>query len=189
MKELTATYLGNPFWLWILVALVEVAAVGSAALLRHRIHARLHREGESVSGGVRAIFLLLARNTSVLLLAGVSLWSAALLLSLPEKGEKIVRVVAIWSLAGQALLWIHGGGYVMGSAAQDDALCRLVAERLGVIVAAVDYRLAPEHPFPVPLDDCHDALVWLAARVYRVGMLMYGKRATIPEVWKWIRQA
>jgi ABC-2 type transport system permease protein len=33
------------------------------------------------------------------------------------------------------------------------------------------------------------ALVWLASRVYRVGMLMYGKRATIPEVWKWIRQA
>jgi ABC-2 type transport system permease protein len=33
------------------------------------------------------------------------------------------------------------------------------------------------------------ALVWVAARVYRVGMLMYGKRATIPEVWKWIRQA
>ena len=32
-------------------------------------------------------------------------------------------------------------------------------------------------------------LVWLAARVYRVGMLMYGKRATIPEVWKWIRQS
>ena len=32
-------------------------------------------------------------------------------------------------------------------------------------------------------------LIWLAARVYRVGMLMYGKRATIPEVWKWIRQA
>ena len=63
-----------------------------------------------------------------------------------------------------ALLWIHGGGYVMGSAAQDDALCRLVAERLGVLVAAVDYRLAPGHPFPVPLDDCHDALVWLAAR-------------------------
>jgi ABC-2 type transport system permease protein len=32
------------------------------------------------------------------------------------------------------------------------------------------------------------ALVWLAARIYRVGMLMYGKRATIPEVWRWIRQ-
>jgi len=33
------------------------------------------------------------------------------------------------------------------------------------------------------------AMVWLAGRVYRIGMLMYGKRATIPEVWKWIRQA
>lgn len=63
-----------------------------------------------------------------------------------------------------ALLWIHGGGYVMGNASQDDALCRAVAERIGACVAAVDYRLAPEHPFPVPLHDCHDALVWLAAR-------------------------
>jgi len=33
------------------------------------------------------------------------------------------------------------------------------------------------------------ALLWLAARVYRVGMLMYGKKATIPEVWRWVRQA
>ena len=57
-----------------------------------------------------------------------------------------------------ALLWIHGGGYVMGTAAQDDAVCRRFADELGIIVAAVDYRLAPEHRFPVPLHDCHDAL-------------------------------
>jgi acetyl esterase/lipase len=63
-----------------------------------------------------------------------------------------------------ALLWIHGGGYVIGSAAQDDAICRHFAEELGIVVAAVDYRLAPEFPFPVPLHDCHDALVWLAQR-------------------------
>lgn len=63
-----------------------------------------------------------------------------------------------------ALLWIHGGGYVIGRAVQDDAFCRVVAERLGVLVAAVDYRLAPEHPFPLPLEDCHDALVRLARR-------------------------
>jgi acetyl esterase/lipase len=63
-----------------------------------------------------------------------------------------------------ALLWVHGGGYVIGRAAQDDALGRVVAERLGVLVAAVDYRRAPEHRFPVPLDDCCDALTWLAAR-------------------------
>lgn len=63
-----------------------------------------------------------------------------------------------------ALLWIHGGGYVLGSAAQDDALCRHLVEQLDVVVAAVDYRLAPDHPFPTPLHDCHDALVWLAGR-------------------------
>ncbi len=50
----------------------------------------------------------------------------------------------------------------MGTAAQDDALCRRFSQELGIIVAAVDYRLAPEHPFPVPLHDCHDALLWLA---------------------------
>ena len=61
-----------------------------------------------------------------------------------------------------ALLWIHGGGFVLGTAAQEDAFCRMVADRLDVIVAAVDYRLAPEFPHPTPVHDCHDALVWLA---------------------------
>src|SRR3569833_1081913 len=46
-------------------------------------------------------------------------------------------------IAGGALLWIHGGGYVIGSAAQDDRLCRRFAQSLGVPVVAVDYRLAP----------------------------------------------
>jgi acetyl esterase/lipase len=64
---------------------------------------------------------------------------------------------------GPALLWIHGGGYVIGSAQQDDDLCRRFARELGVTVAAVDYRLAPEHPYPAPLEDCYAALTWLAA--------------------------
>jgi acetyl esterase/lipase len=63
---------------------------------------------------------------------------------------------------GPALLWIHGGGYVIGSAAQDDVLCRLFARELGATVASVDYRLAPEHPYPAPLEDCYSALTWLA---------------------------
>lgn len=54
---------------------------------------------------------------------------------------------------GPALLWIHGGGYIIGSAAQDDDLCRRFVRELGVTVAAVDYRLAPEHPYPAAVDD------------------------------------
>ncbi|KQS73192.1 alpha/beta hydrolase [Modestobacter sp. Leaf380] len=63
-----------------------------------------------------------------------------------------------------ALLWVHGGGLVLGSAAMDDAFCRRVSEELGVLVAAVEYRLAPEHPYPVPLEDCWTALTWLVGR-------------------------
>jgi acetyl esterase/lipase len=63
-----------------------------------------------------------------------------------------------------AVLWMHGGGFIGGSAGQDDALCRRMADELGARVASVDYRLAPEHCFPAPLEDCHDALLWLASR-------------------------
>lgn len=62
-----------------------------------------------------------------------------------------------------ALLWIHGGGYVMGAAQQDDDLCRRFRAQLGITVASVEYRLAPEHPYPAALDDCYSALRWLAA--------------------------
>lgn len=64
--------------------------------------------------------------------------------------------------ARPALLWIHGGGMVLGSAAQDSGFARRVSERLGIVVASVEYRLAPAHPFPTPLEDCFTALQWLA---------------------------
>ncbi len=66
--------------------------------------------------------------------------------------------------AAPALLWIHGGGLVSGLARADDAFCAEVRDRLGAVVASVEYRRAPEHPFPVPLEDCHAALRWLAAQ-------------------------
>lgn len=62
-----------------------------------------------------------------------------------------------------ALLWIHGGGYIMGAAQQDDKLCRRFSSQLGITVASVEYRLAPEHPYPAALEDCYSALRWLAA--------------------------
>ena len=76
-------------------------------------------------------------------------------------GVRLHRPVGV-SQPGSALLWIHGGGYVLGSARQDDALCRRFTRELGITVASVDYRLAPEHPYPVPLEDCYSALTWLA---------------------------
>jgi acetyl esterase/lipase len=77
-------------------------------------------------------------------------------------GVRLHRPAGV-SQPGPALLWIHGGGYVIGTAQQDDALCARFAHKLGITVAAVDYRLAPEHPYPVPLEDCYAALTWLAA--------------------------
>jgi acetyl esterase/lipase len=70
--------------------------------------------------------------------------------------------------AGACLLWIHGGGMFLGSAHTEDAFCARLAERLGVPVVAVDYRLAPEHPHPAPLQDCYAALAWCAERSGRV---------------------
>lgn len=73
-------------------------------------------------------------------------------------------------VSSPALLWIHGGGYVMGSAGADDWLCTRYAAEANLLVLAVDYRLAPEHPFPAPLDDCHTALVWLHEHAAELGI-------------------
>jgi acetyl esterase/lipase len=62
---------------------------------------------------------------------------------------------------GPAMLWIHGGGTAMGAAAQEDGFCRKLMNFTDVSIAAVDHRLAPEHPYPIPLEDCYAALLWL----------------------------
>ena len=61
-----------------------------------------------------------------------------------------------------AMLWIHGGGTIMGHAAQDDKFLRKLSHLTGVAAAAVEHRLAPEHPYPIPVEDCYAALRWLA---------------------------
>jgi acetyl esterase/lipase len=60
-----------------------------------------------------------------------------------------------------ALLWIHGGGYCFGSLMGDDYTVKRMAEAIGCVVISVDYRLAPEFPFPTPLNDCYAALTWV----------------------------
>jgi acetyl esterase/lipase len=60
-----------------------------------------------------------------------------------------------------ALLWIHGGGYVLGSADQDDLQVKSIVSAVGCAAVSVDYRLAPETPHPGPVEDCYAALKWL----------------------------
>jgi len=60
-----------------------------------------------------------------------------------------------------ALLWIHGGGFIMGTPEQDEAQLVALCRDLGIIVVAVAYRLGPKHCYPAPMDDCYAALKWL----------------------------
>jgi acetyl esterase/lipase len=73
-----------------------------------------------------------------------------------------VRIVAPErGTARGVYLDIHGGGFYMGLAARGDAPNQRLARALGVVVVSVDYRLAPEHPWPAAPDDCETAALWL----------------------------
>jgi acetyl esterase len=61
------------------------------------------------------------------------------------------------------LIYIHGGGWVIGSLDSHDGVCRRLAQAGSFMVASVDYRLAPEHKFPAGLEDCIAAVRWIAA--------------------------
>jgi acetyl esterase/lipase len=69
-----------------------------------------------------------------------------------------------------AILYIHGGGFVLGKPEMADDCLADLAEELGAIIVAVDYRLAPEHPFPAPLEGCYSALAWLFANYHDLGL-------------------
>jgi acetyl esterase len=76
--------------------------------------------------------------------------------------------------SGPLILFFHGGGFVFGDLASHDAFCRTLADRCDLPVLAVDYRLAPEHPFPAFAQDAEAAARWVAAAPAQLGRAVTG---------------
>lgn len=81
---------------------------------------------------------------------------------------RIYRSPSIREKVTPVIVWFHGGGWVLGSIETHDALCRRFAKETGFAVASVDYRLSPEHQFPVPLNDCFSATTYIAENAKRL---------------------
>ena len=108
----------------------------------------------------------------------------AVLVDLPRRPVHAVRELAVPSPSGPVrvrvyrpdaaqrrpiLVFLHGGGFVLGSLDTHDSMCRLFAVEARCVVASVDYRLAPEHPFPAGLDDALAAFCWLREHAEALG--------------------
>ncbi len=86
--------------------------------------------------------------------------------------EGPVPVRVYWPVEGQSLpilVWYHGGGWVIGDLDGNDPTARRLAAGAGCIVVSVDYRLAPEHPYPAAADDAYAAFVWCVQNAARIG--------------------
>ena len=86
--------------------------------------------------------------------------------TIPARGERPELLLRLYlpealEQPAAALLYIHGGGFVVGNVWHFDMQCKQMALGAGVIVASVEYRRAPEHPYPAPIDDSYAALGWL----------------------------
>ena len=80
-----------------------------------------------------------------------------------KAGNKIpLRVIAPEGTPKGVYLHLHGGGWVLGAFDQQDPMLERIADRTGLVCVSVEYRLAPEHPWPAGGDDCESAAVWLA---------------------------
>ncbi|HVX22132.1 MAG TPA: alpha/beta hydrolase [Acidimicrobiales bacterium] len=91
----------------------------------------------------------------------------------PAGGPDVVlRVHRPVDLDGPApcLYWVHGGGYVIGSYRTEDLRLERLCLDLGCVAVAVDYRLAPETPYPGPMEDCYAGLAWVAAQAPALGV-------------------
>jgi acetyl esterase len=93
--------------------------------------------------------------------------------TLPDGTVLPLRVYRPRGTAGDVLpvvVHFHGGGWIGGDTHQSDWWCSSLSARAGVVVVSVAYRLAPEHPFPVPVEDCYAATAWVAASASDLGV-------------------
>ena len=88
------------------------------------------------------------------------------------KSTMVDKIPADWIMPSnpikdRVILYLHGGGWVIGSPLTHRGLNSTIAEATGIKILTIDYRLAPEHPFPAPLDDCVNAYKWLLASGFK----------------------
>ncbi|MCP3733531.1 alpha/beta hydrolase [Sphingomonas sp. RP10(2022)] len=92
----------------------------------------------------------------------------------PRAGAPAVRVYVLGETTRggtrPAILHVHGGGYIAGSAASETGRLRTLAQALDAVIVTVEYRLSPETPFPGPLEDCYTALQWLFRNAADLGV-------------------
>lgn len=92
----------------------------------------------------------------------------------PEEGATPVRVLIVSAKnadpACMGILHLHGGGYIFGSPEQSLTLTRATAARQNCVIVSVDYRLAPESPYPAALNDSFAALVWMTENAEKLGV-------------------
>jgi len=86
----------------------------------------------------------------------------------PDITVRIYRPVdATGTLPG--IYYIHGGGMILGDLDGEDAVAASICEHVDAVVVSVEYRLAPEHPYPAPVEDCYAGLVWMAGHAAELG--------------------
>jgi acetyl esterase/lipase len=88
----------------------------------------------------------------------------------PDVPVRIYRPVSPAAAPRACVFEIHGGGFMMGNIEMMDPWCQKVAAEIDAVVVSVEYRLAPEHPFPAGVEDCYAALAWTAANARQLGI-------------------
>jgi acetyl esterase/lipase len=87
----------------------------------------------------------------------------------PDISVRIYRPTgATGTLPG--IFYIHGGGMILGTVAGEDPSATRLCEQVGAVVVSVEYRLAPEHPHPAPVEDCFAGLIWMAKEAAELGV-------------------